>query len=172
MLRGYRRLAELAGDEDRRLLLPQSGLTGWLMLGFGAAGFGTGLGGSEQAFREPSGGGGGQPRIERYFERKLMHTIERTVMPVVAADPQHVDCSCPYCGPLFAAGAWSHEYAGLHQAFNAGTLTAHVAPGVAGRGGTHGTVRRAVRSAVAFAADKPLAGISEPRHLKVWDRVL
>ena len=59
---GTGKLAEVAADEERRLLLPQTGLTGWLMLAFGAAGFGTGLSGSYQAFGEPAGGGGGKPQ--------------------------------------------------------------------------------------------------------------
>ena len=54
LLAGYRRLAQVADDEDRRLLLPQTGLTGWLMLAWGAAGFGTGPFSSNQAFLEPS----------------------------------------------------------------------------------------------------------------------
>src|SRR5690606_39417293 len=42
LLEGHRRLANLAEDEQRRLLLPQTGLTGWLQLAFGAIGFGAG----------------------------------------------------------------------------------------------------------------------------------
>jgi hypothetical protein len=147
LLAGYRQLAEVAADEERRLLLPQTGLTGWLMLAYGAAGFGTGLSGSYQAFTEPAGGGGGKPRIERYFERQLLHTVERTARPLLTSDPAYVPCPCPYCPPLFAAAAWSHQYAGLHYLFNVGTLAAGVAPAAAGRRGTHGAVGRAVRSA-------------------------
>lgn len=172
LLRGYQRLAELAVDEDRRLLLPQTGLTGWFMLGHGAAGLGMGLSGTDQAFREDSGGGGPAPIIERYFERQLLNTIERTARPALIADPQYVKCTCPYCPPLFSGGAWSREYAGLHLLYSAGTLTASAAPAIAGPGGPRGAVRRAVRAAVAVAAGKGLAGISEPRHLQAWDRLL
>lgn len=42
LLVGYRALAQTANDEGRRLLLPQTGLTGWLTLAWGAAGYGTG----------------------------------------------------------------------------------------------------------------------------------
>lgn len=171
LLRGYRRLAELAADEERALLLPQSGLTGWLMLAFGANGFGTGLGGSGQAFRE-EGGGGPTPRIERYFERQLLHTIERTARPLLTTDPSYEPCRCPYCPALFAGEAWSEEYESLHQAYNYGLLTAAAAPASAGRGGAHAAIRRAVRRAVALAEGKGLTGLSEPRHLGVWDRVV
>jgi hypothetical protein len=54
LLIGYRKLAQIADDEERRLLLPQTGLTGWLMLAWGASGFGTGPFGSNL---EPAGGG-------------------------------------------------------------------------------------------------------------------
>lgn len=171
LLRGYRRVAELAAEEGRTLLLPQTGLTGWLMLAFGASGFGTGIGGGEQAFREESGGGGnGAPQIERYFERSLLHTVERTSRHLLVGDPAYVQCQCPYCTALFASPAWSHEYAGLHQVFNAGLLTAAAAP--VGRGGTRGAVRRTVQSASQFAMGKALTGVSEPRHLQAWGRVL
>ncbi len=172
LLAGYRHLAEVAADEERRLLLPQTGLTGWLMLAFGAAGFGTGLSGSYQAFTEPAGGGGGKPRIERYFERQLLHTIERTARSVLTADPAYAPCPCPYCPPLFAAPAWSHQYAGLHYLFNAGTLAAEVSPAATGSRGTHGAVGRKVRAARAFAGGKGLTGSSEPTHLRAWDQLL
>ena len=142
------------------------------MLAFGAAGFGTGLTGSYQAFCEPVGGGGGKPRIERYFERRLLHTVERTARPLLEDDPAYAPCRCPYCSPLFSGAAWSHQYAGLHYLFNAGTLAAEVAPAAAGRGGTHGTVGRKVRAARRFAAGKALTGTSDPAHLPAWDQLL
>ena len=171
LLAGYRQLAEVAADEERRLLLPQTGLTGWLMLAFGAAGFGSGLAGSYQAFGEPVTGGG-RPRIERYFERQLLHTVERTARPVLLSDPGYAPCRCPYCPPLLSAAAWSHEYAGLRYLFNAGTLTAEVAPAAAGRRGTYGAVGRKVRSAQRFAEGKALTGNSDPVHLRAWDQLL
>jgi len=172
LLAGYRKLAATADDEERRLLLPQTGLTGWLMLASGAAGFGTGPSGSTQAFLEPVRGGGGKPKIERYFERQLLHTVERTARSVLTGDPGYAQCMCPYCRPLLTGAAWSHEYAGLHYLFSAGTLTAQVAPTVAGRRGTHGAVGRTVRSAIRFAADKALTGNSDPAHLRTWDHHL
>jgi hypothetical protein len=172
LLAGYRELAEVAADQERRLLLPQTGLTGWLMLAFGAAGFGTGLAGSSQAFGEPGGGGGGKPRIERYFERQLLHTIERTARPVLQDDPGYAPCPCPYCRPLFSGGAWSHQYAGLHCLYNVGTLTAQVAPAAARRRGTYGAVGQKVRLAQRFATGKALTGSSVPAHLRVWGQLL
>jgi hypothetical protein len=172
LLAGYRKLAATADDEERRLLLPQTGLTGWLMLAWGTAGFGTGPFGSNQAFLEPVRGGGGKPQIERYFERQLLHSVERTARPLLTGDPGYTQCACPYCRPLLAGAAWSHEYAGLHHLFSVGLLTAQVAQAVAGRRGTHGAVGRAVRAAARFAVGKALTGNSDPAYLRTWDQLL
>jgi hypothetical protein len=142
------------------------------MLAWGTAGFGAGPFGSNQAFLEPAGGGGGKPQIERYFEQQLLHTVERTSRSLLTGDPGYAQCTCPYCRPLLAGAAWSHEYAGLHYLFNVGMLTARVAPAVAGRRGTHGAVGRAVRAAARFADGKALIGSSDPAHLRTWDQLL
>lgn len=173
LIAGYRALAELAADEDRRLLLPQTGLSGWLMLGFGAAGFGAGTSGSLQAFQEErAGGNGNQSRIERYFERVLLHTIERTAQRLIKDDPAYTECACPYCRPLFDGSGWKEEYAGLHYLFNAGVLAAEVAPSAARRGGTRSAVRQKVRAARKFADGKALTSINVPEHLEIWDQHL
>lgn len=170
LLEGYKRLAQLADDEERTLLLPQTGLTGWLQLAFGAAGFGSGLPGSDQAFKEPAGGGGGAAPIERYFEPTILHSIERTAHEALRARPGYVPCTCPYCPALHASVDWRHDLAQLHQLHWTGRLAADAA--ATSRGGAAGAVRRAVRAAVIAAAAEPLAGPSEPRHLAVWDRLL
>lgn len=170
LLQGYKRLAQLAADEERTLLLPQTGLTGWLQLAFGAAGFGSGLPGSDQAFKEPAGGGGGLTPIERYFEPKLLHSVERTVHDALRSRAGYVPCPCPYCPALHTAADWRHDLASLHQLHWTGRLAADTA--ATGRGGAGGAVRRAVRTAITAAAREPLAGPSDPRHLAVWDRLL
>lgn len=170
LLDGYKRLSQLASDEERVLLLPQSGLTGWLQLGFGAAGFGAGPFGSGHAFKEDSqGGGGGNPPIPRYFEPTLLHPVERNVHDVLSARPGYVTCDCPYCPALLSGGDWDHELARLHHLHWMGRL--------AGIGAATGrsqaaAVRRTVRDAIGAAADQPLVGISVPQHLSVWDRLL
>lgn len=154
LLAGYRKLAQVADDEDRRLLLPQTGLTGWLMLAWGGAGFGTGPFSSNQAFLAPTDFGK-QP-LERYFERQLLHFVERTSRRLITTDPGYAECTCPYCRPLLArtATAWSHKYAGLHYQYSAGLLTALTAPAAAGRRGPHGAVGKVVRAAARFADGK------------------
>ena len=170
LLSGYKRLAQLASDEERTLLLPQTGLTGWLQLGFGASGFGSGLPGADQAFKEPVGGGSGAPAIERYFEPKLLHSVERTVHEALSRQPGYDTCNCPYCPALHASADWRFELAQLHQLYWTGILTADTA--TADRGGAPGAIRRAVRTALTVRMANPLVGPSEPRHLPVWDRLL
>lgn len=170
LLTGYKRLAQLAADEGRVLLLPQTGLTGWVQLAFGAHGFGSGLFGSGQAFKEHSqGGAGGQPEIERYFEPTLLHTVERAVYDAMRSKPGYVLCDCPYCPALRAKADWDHTLARLHFMHWQGRL-AGVGPAT---GKTQeAAIRRIVRTAVAAAAAQPLASISLPRHLAVWDQLL
>jgi len=172
LLEGYKRLAQLAADEERILLLPQTGLTGWLQLAFGATGFGSGLPGADQAFKEPMSGGppGGAVPIERYFEPALLHSVERAVHDTLRARPGYVLCACPYCPALHSTPNWQHGLAQLHQLHWTGRFAADAA--ATARGGAGGAVRRAVRAAVANAAAEPLAGPSDPKHLAVWDRLL
>lgn len=170
LLTGYKRLAQLAADEGRVLLLPQTGLTGWLQLAFGAHGFGSGLFGSGQAFKEHSqGGAGGQPEIERYFEPTLLHTVERAVHDAMRSQPGYVLCDCPYCPALRARADWDHTLARLHFMHWQGRL-AGIGPATGKR--QEAAIRRTVRAAVTAAAAQPLASISLPRHLAVWDQLL
>jgi hypothetical protein len=173
LLDGYKSLAAAAREQGRCLLLPQTGLTGWLALAWGAAGYGTGTSGSIQAFlRESDGGGGGGTQLERYFEEQLLHFVERTAHPALARDPAYKPCTCPYCASLFTAETWSHTNAGLHYLHAAGTLTAEVAPPGAAPGQVRDAVADKVRAAARFAQDKLLTGHSDPVHLDTWDQAL
>ncbi|RRQ25326.1 hypothetical protein DK926_23930 [Rhodococcus sp. Eu-32] len=170
LLEGYKRLAQLASDEDRVLLLPQSGTTGWLQLAFGASGYGAGLFNSAHAFKEESDGPGfaTQP-IPRYFEASLLHPVERSVHDVLAKDPSYVPCDCPYCPSLLANPDWNHELSRLHHLYWMGCL--------AGIGSSTGrslaaAIRRAVRDATALKSRSLLTGTSDPKHLPVWDHRL
>jgi hypothetical protein len=174
LLRGYKRLAELALDEDHHLLLPQTGLTGWLMLAFGAKGFGIGTSGISQAFAEPSfGRSQGATRRERYFERQLLHTVERSVHDLLINAQDYQKCSCPFCPALIqsSSSAWSHGLAGMHGLYGAGAITAE-AERDSSKGGHRGAIRRIVKKATEFAADKDLTETNAPRHLATWDQLL
>lgn len=174
LLAGYKKLATAAREQRKRLLLPQTGLTGWLALAWGAAGYGTGTSGTIQAFLRESdkGGGGGTPPVERYFEQQLLHFVERTTHPVLERDPAYIKCTCPYCASLLTEETWSHRDAGHHYLHAAGTLTAEVAPSGAGHSQVRAAVTDKVRAAARFAEGKPLTGHSIPAHLGTWDQAL
>jgi|SRR5271163_9710 len=170
LLGGYKRLAQLASDEERQLLLPQTGLTGWLQLGFGAAGFGAGPFGVGQAFKEHSqGGGGGNTPVPRYFEPTLLHYVERSVHDALSSQPDYETCDCPYCPALLADADWDHELARLHGLHWLGRLAA--LPTTSGRS-IEAAIRRTVRTARRAAERQPLADISSPQHLRAWDPLL
>ncbi|RZL75093.1 MAG: hypothetical protein EOP32_32195 [Rhodococcus sp. (in: high G+C Gram-positive bacteria)] len=168
LLTGYKRLAQLAEDEERILMLPQSGMTGWLQLGFGSVGFGAGQTSSLHAFKEEAQRGGGpmQP-IPRYFEPTLLHTVERSVHDALSKQPDYVDCECPFCPSLLSNADWNHKLASLHHLYWMGRLS-----GTGTARSQSASVRRAVRSAVRAAAKQPLVGTSDPKHLPTWDRLL
>lgn len=170
LLGGYKRLAQLASDEERRLVLPQTGLTGWLQLGFGAAGFGAGPFGAGQAFKENSQGGNGKtPEVPRYFEPTLLHSVERSIHNALSTQSGYETCDCPYCPALLSGRDWDHELARLHGLHWMGRLAA--LPSTSGRT-VSATVRRTASAALAAAEKQPLAGISSPQHLRVWDQLL
>ncbi|WP_214415356.1 hypothetical protein [Sphaerisporangium fuscum] len=172
LLNGYKRLCELALDEDRRLLLPQTGLTGWLMLAFGAKGFGAGSSGTDQAFTEPSfGRKPGAIRKQRYFERQLLHAVERSVHDVLETATDYKSCDCPYCPTLWNSPSWSHEFAGLHLLYRTGQLVAEVEEDTK-PGGRHSAVRRIVRDALKYVKNKELTDINAPQHLATWGQLL
>lgn len=172
LLQGYKRLAQLAQDENRVLLLPQTGLTGWLQLAFGSSGFGAGPFGSGHAFKEHAqGGAGGQEPTPRYFEPTLLHPVERTVHDALSKQEDYITCGCPYCPALLEpnARAWNHELARLHHLHAMGSLAGVAA---ATRRPMSAAVRRTVQAAKEAASRQPLAGISAPQHLQVWDQLL
>lgn len=173
LLRGLKKLSNLCLDEDRRLLLPQTGLTGWLCLAFGATGFGIGVSGSDQSFAEYvfRRSAPGRTQVERYFESQLIHTVESSVHRSLAKGDGYVDCSCPYCPALESGAIWSHELAAFHHLHSMGSLTAAVARD-SKRGGRYGAVRRIVDAAVRFTEGRPLAQANVPRHLPVWGQIL
>lgn len=167
LIEGYKRLAQLADDEDRKLLLPQTGLTGWLQLAFGATGFGTSPTGSGQSLRRERGGGGGFPPVERYFEPGLLHVVERSTHDALLRATGYVRCTCPYCPALHSGAAWNHQLSRLHHAYWCGRLAD---PGSRPAGVVRRTVRAALRESTRLAP--VLTGSNAPAHLQAWDRFL
>ncbi len=169
LLEGYRRLANLAEDEDRVLLLPQTGLTGWLQLGLGATGFGAASSETSQMFVEDKG----RPRhgdiseVPHYFEPELLHAVDRSVHDILSANPAYYWCNCPYC-PALRDGSWTDRAAKLHQLHWLGLLAADAMSGKSARS----QIRRRLRRAQSAARYAPLFGPNVPEHLQAWEPLL
>lgn len=172
-------LATMAGSlraNDRSLLLPQFGLAGWLMMGLGAAGFGSGMSGTLQlcCARTEGQGGRGRP-LERYFVADLLGYVLREEYELIKKMPGFVTCPCPFCEELLArpAGAWDLNLAGQHYAWWCAVLAAEVVAAATPRT----VVQRRVEGAAEFFDSLRQAGLSldprtEPKHLAVWSEVV
>ncbi|MFE2236110.1 hypothetical protein ACFXA4_26520 [Streptomyces sp. NPDC059442] len=174
LLVGLKKLANLCQDEERSLLLPQTGLTGWFALAHGATGFGLGISGSDQCFAEYvfRRGRPGQLPAQRYFERQMLHTVDRASHDVAKSIPGYTQCECAYCADLLRNEPWSHVLSALHHLYSMGALTAKVHDESARPGGRHAAVRRIVAAAKKWTSGLPLGTSDLPRHLAAWDQAL
>lgn len=171
ILRGYMRLASTARIEGKRLFLPNSGLTGWLMGAYGASGFSTGASATDQAFARQRriGRRKGQkapPATPRIFDRFLLHTMEHSVFERIRHLPDHRAFPTRFLDEI-DAGSHERELAGLHYVKSVGDLQAKMSAKdrlvVAYR-----PINRASKWVKGLAdVDKP-TGASNPGHLDVW----
>jgi hypothetical protein len=176
-LRGLREAVEAFRDNDRSVLLPQSGLCGWLMLPFGASGFGAGRKASMERNLRPSdssGGGGGAPPLHWYFSLDLMGPVLAEELPALQAAgvPQ---CVCPYClkSPPQVGAAFDANQAAKHFLWSCASITEEVRqaadPAVA--------VRRRVETAINLwgqirQSRVPLDSRSQENHLGAWSAAI
>lgn len=177
LIRGYRELCEVIRGEGMALLLPDTDLTGWLALAWGATGFGTGITASSRAF-VPSGRGAANvvPK-ERFLERPLLHTILRAEHLQLLSLGRVAECVCTYCRMVRSGRPWSPEIQGSHHVCTVAALVAE----------THRSSGRAVDSrratvlevvnaasdlAKAISDEIALDPGSEPKHLPIWQALL
>jgi hypothetical protein len=172
LLDGYKELAATAALEGKVLVLPNSGLTGWVATALGASGFSTGTSWPEQAFcderrfgRQP--GQSNPPAAERYFERAVLN-------PLLWSDAQglgnvhgFVACQCRYCLAMRANG-YSREHAGAHYLVRTARLLDDI-------GSTNRRLEalRSVRSAQGFQASlngtaNAVPAVWVAKHLPEW----
>lgn len=172
-LAGLRAACEALRANDRAVVLPQSGVVGWLMLPFGATSFGSGLTSSMERNVRPvagAGGGGGAPPLHWYFSLDLLGPVLAEELPALQMEGV-LDCACPYCSaaPPQPGAAFDRNSAALHYLWCCGFLADEVtrAP----------NPEEAVRSRVANAralwgqvrgAAVPLDGRSRENHLEAW----
>lgn len=181
LLAGYRELAETARREDRSLILPTTGLTGWVTLGWGSTGFGTGPSYPTQSWADSpkiaSKKGVKRPTIHRHHVSALMHTItvdshnnlSSSIPP--AAYPA---CLCPYCRQQAGAPAWLPEIEAGHAIYAMGALAADIA--ATPRSARKARITTLVSAAHALNAGFPAAQKLNPKeapdHLTVWSSIL
>ena len=171
VLDGYKELCRVASEEGKTLLLPRTGGTGWLSLAWGSSGFGTGLGSKVRAFTIgkfiPAGGAG---RTNRYFERRLLHTITKSTEDSLARLPGFVSCQCIFCQEQRGRLTWDANLSGAHYTLRVGELTASIA--AASGPARLRLIRQEVTAAQAYAnavrSIVPLVGADDPAHLPLW----
>jgi hypothetical protein len=178
LLGGYAHVAEVLSSEQKILLLPQTGLTGWLMTGLGAAGFSVGTGGPEQAFAETVQiriRGPRRPPVPRYFEPTLLHTVTAATQSTLSSSASYSQCLCGYCSRMRSGSAaidparWERDLAARHFVVSLAALQARLA----GRD-RQSAARRVVAAArsVENSAAPRLTGEDRPAHLAVWEDLL
>jgi hypothetical protein len=172
VLTPLREMVRVLADDDRRVLLVQSGLVGWLSLAWGAWGFTAGTSqaswfDTREIIRRRAGS---RPpaRLERYLEPQLLHHVLSADHRLLAAQTGHVQCACTFCGQL--ARGWTAQAATQHDLYTLAELTQRVAVG--DRTARRDAVRSIIEAAQTFwAAWQPTTGLSpraRPTELPVW----
>ncbi|MGB4135218.1 MAG: hypothetical protein WA971_01555 [Microbacterium sp.] len=175
LLRGYEILAKECALEDKRLYLPNTGLTGWFATALGAAGFSTGQAWPEQAFARQKiiaikREGPPPAPIPRIFDSTILHTMDFNEFDRIRLFPDHKDYPTPFLDEIDSSGH-SPELAGLHYVAAAGNLTAKLAqtrPNVV----AHRRAKKGQKFVDSLALPDRLTGINRPLHLPVWTPML
>jgi hypothetical protein len=179
-LMGLRMVSESMKENGRSLLLPQSGLAGWLMLGFGARAFGSGVQFSSQRPDIPrtgGGGGGGAAPLHWYFWPPFLGFVLAEEVSLLATASGFQSCSCPFCGgSLPPAGAAFDNHA--REAADKHFLwwCAQLCEDARRTNDRKGAIRWRIEAAQSHWAAVQGAGVrldsrSRPDHLEVWSQV-
>jgi hypothetical protein len=160
-------------DDDRKVLVVQSGIVGWLSIAWGAWGFTAGTSQTSWFYNRTVFGRRSDqpapPRVERYFERQLLHPVLASDHARLSGGTGYTQCGCTFCKRL-ESGAWDHNVAAQHALYALSSLTEAVA-------GTDRAARRdAVRATIEAAQNhwaqwKDTSGLSnraQPAGLSVW----
>jgi hypothetical protein len=175
ILDGYKELAVTAALEDKTIFFPNSGLTGWIGVALGAAGFSSGISWPEQAFAQQRIFGSQPnipraPRRERFFDPTVIHMLDRTTHTGMHGIANQITCTCRYCSELNSP-PWNHGTSGLHHLIR----NAHLTTKLSGSNKRLAALREAKR-ADTFVSNlsgaSALSGAARPVHLKEWIRVL
>ena len=181
VLDGYKELAVTAALEGKVLVLPNSGLTGWVATALGGTGFSTGTSWGEQAYAAPrimasAPGRPKPPATLRLFERTILHTVDHASHVALLGESNYLLCQCRYCQSIGArttsSARWNKETAALHYLLRCARLTAML-NSPSRRMEALREVRRA-RQFVRGTVGTPAAptGNNAPAHLSEWERLL
>lgn len=170
-------VSALAND-NRKVLLLDSGLIGWLSIAWGGWGFSAGLSNAswfrQNAVIRRAKGQPGPPRIKRYFEKQLLTRVRQSHHVRLEAQSGYQACGCPFCVQLGpdSLNPWDFVEADKHALFSLAALTDEVsAPGLAERANR---VRKCLDEAIAYNKSLPfeLPGDSKPVQLEAWRSVV
>lgn len=173
ILDGYVELANVFEDNDKLLILPNTGLTGWAALAWGAHGYSTGIGSGERAFADTRVIRMKQtsPRpapTNRTFVTDILHVTDETT----AAQLDKLtggSCRCRFCASQRKLPQWNKALAGAHYLRQAADITASVSTSARGRRAGARRVVRAAANQVKTASQRlPLSAANEPKHLPLW----
>jgi hypothetical protein len=178
-LEALRKVVEVIANDDRDLLLMQSGILGWLSLGWGSWGFSAGLAHGQGwldtgliRFGRPKGQKS-PPRKKRFFERGIIHNVLDSDHARLSTHASYSSCSCGFCANL-GSGQWDHLKSQQHGLCTLAKLTERV------RKSSVAARPEAVKKEIddALAEWKALSGVSgldsagTPRHLDIWSELL
>lgn len=178
-LEALRKVIEVIANDDRDLLLLQSGILGWLSLSWGSWGFSAGLAHGQGwldtgliRFGRPKGQKS-PPRKKRFFEGGIIHNVLDGDHARLSSHASYSSCSCGFCANL-GSGQWDHLKSQQHGLYTLAKLTERA------RKSSTTARREAVKVAIddALAEWSALSGISgldsgaTPRHLKIWSELL
>lgn len=179
ILGGYADVANVFEENDKVLVLPTSGLTGWVSLALGAHGFSTGIGSGERAFADtrvikiPNRGPRPAP-TRRTFSPAILHVTDETTAQLLdSLGPG--SCLCRFCRTQrsLPANQWEKSLAGAHYLRRVADLTADISRHSRGRRvAARSVVRNARNFASASASSVPLSGANDPKHLEIWAGLL
>ncbi|MBO2459493.1 hypothetical protein [Actinomadura violacea] len=173
ILDGYMELAAVCEENDKVLILPNTSMTGWLSLAWGANGFSTGIGSGERAFADTKviKIKRTTPRpapTNRTFNTSLLHVVDLQTERLLADLPDYRACQCEFCRTQIP-GTWDKGKAGAHylQAV-ADTIASSSRHPRGARAGSRSVVRQALAFKEAADPPVPLEGANAPKHLDVW----
>ncbi|MFD9612615.1 hypothetical protein ACFWWS_24955 [Streptomyces sp. NPDC059083] len=173
ILDGYMELSDVCAENDKFLILPNTGLTGWVSLAWGASGFSTGIGSGERSFADTKvikiKRTGPRPApTNRTFRQGLLHVVDVTTDERLSALPGQSSCGCPFCRAQ-PRGSWDKAQAGAHYLSAVAELTAQAATHARGvRTGARALVREANQLLSDATNLVPLTGANDPKHLDLW----